>query len=248
MDLTQDCNDSAYGDHVGTGKNAWDFANGTQFPVSAARGGVITHLKMSSTSGCDNASCVDFANYIVVDHGDGTTSVYLHLAAGTLDSSVKCGQPVRQGQKLAVAGSTGWSTGPHLHFQVNVVHGSETSACECGEDGKQCAPDEAAWSSFWSSPRFPSLPISFDEWAANECADRRMILPISTNVAEPDRRLVTVGRYGTGAPLNRTPVVLGVGGRRSRPLSGKSRLPPSGTLPPSPPSPSSGPAPQHRLP
>jgi murein DD-endopeptidase MepM/ murein hydrolase activator NlpD len=216
MDLTQDCNDSAYGDHVGTGRNAWDFANGTQFPVSAAREGVITHLKMSSNSGCDSAACVDYANYIVVDHGDGTASVYLHLAAGSLDGSVRCGQPVRQGQKLAVAGSTGWSTGPHLHFQVNLVHAADTRTCECGEDGTACAADQAAWSSFWSSPRYPSVPVVFDEWAASECADRRMILPVSTNVDEPDRRLVTVGRFGAGPMVSRPPVVLGVGGRRTR--------------------------------
>jgi murein DD-endopeptidase MepM/ murein hydrolase activator NlpD len=248
MDLTQDCNDSAYGDHVGTGKNAWDFANGTQFFISAAREGVVTHLKMSSNAGCDSPACVDYANYIVVDHGDGTASVYLHVAAGSLDSAVRCGQSVRQGQKLATAGSTGWSTGPHLHFQVNQVHTGDAHACECGEDGSQCAPDESAWSSFWSSPRFPSVPIVFDEWAASACGDRRMILPVSTNVDEPDRRLVTIGRFGAGSWPNRPAVVLGVGGRRGRSFSGKSRLPLSEILPPSPPAPTSSPAHPHPLP
>jgi murein DD-endopeptidase MepM/ murein hydrolase activator NlpD len=248
MELTQDCNDSFYGDHVGTGKNAWDFANGTRFPISAAREGVVTHLKMSSTSGCDTSACVDYANYIVVDHGDGTTSVYLHLDGGSLDSSVRCGQPVRQGQKLASAGSTGWSTGPHLHFQVNTVHPGDTRLCECGEDGMACAADESAWSSFWSSSRYPSLPVAFDEWGAAECSDRRMVLPLSINVDEPDRRLVTVGRIGAGPAEKRTPVVLGVGGRKVRPLSGKSRLPLSGTPPPSPASPSSAPAPARSRP
>src|SRR5207249_181471 len=37
MELTQDCNDSFFADHVGSGKNAWDFANGLHFPVSVAR-------------------------------------------------------------------------------------------------------------------------------------------------------------------------------------------------------------------
>src|SRR5579859_3701776 len=48
MELTQDCNDSFFSDHVGSGKNAWDFANGGHFAVSAAREGIVTHLKMSS--------------------------------------------------------------------------------------------------------------------------------------------------------------------------------------------------------
>jgi murein DD-endopeptidase MepM/ murein hydrolase activator NlpD len=223
MELTQDCNDSFYGDHVGTGKNAWDFANGTQFPVSAAREGIVTHLKMSSDAGCDTSACVDYANYIVIDHGDGTASVYLHMAGGTLDPTVRCGQPVRQGQRLAIAGSTGWSTGPHLHYQVNAVHTGETRTCECGEDGTQCGSSEAAWSTFWSSSRYPSLPVTFDEWSAAECADRRMILPLSINVDEPDHRLVTVGRFNPGQPMSRPPVILGVGGRRNRALT-RSRL------------------------
>ena len=54
-------------------KNAWDFANGTHFPVSAAREGIVTHVKVSSHSGCESAACVDLANYVVVDHGDGTS-------------------------------------------------------------------------------------------------------------------------------------------------------------------------------
>jgi murein DD-endopeptidase MepM/ murein hydrolase activator NlpD len=243
MELTQDCNDSTYGDHVGTGKNAWDFANGAQFPISAARDGIVTHLKMSSDAGCETPACVDYANYIVIDHGDGTASVYLHVAGGSRDPALRCGQPVRQGQKLANAGSTGWSTGPHLHFQVNVVHTSESRTCECGEDGTQCAPGEAAWSAFWSSARFPSVPVVFDEWPASGCGDRRMILPVSTNVDEPDRRLVTVGRFGANITATRPQVVLGVGGRKARPISGKSRPPPSGILPPSPRAPSASPAP-----
>src|SRR5437879_6104154 len=71
MELTQDCNDSFYADHVGSAKNAWDFANGAHFPVIAARAGVVTHVKVSSHSGCESSACVDLANYIVVDHGDG---------------------------------------------------------------------------------------------------------------------------------------------------------------------------------
>jgi murein DD-endopeptidase MepM/ murein hydrolase activator NlpD len=240
MELTQDCNDSVYADHVGSGRNAWDFANGTNFPVSVARGGVVTHLKISSGAGCDTPACVDLANYVVIDHGDGSASVYLHLEGDSLDPMVRCGQPVRQGQRLASAGSTGWSTGPHLHFQVNSVHAGESLACECGERGQDCAAGEAAWTSFWSSPRYPSLPVEFDEWAASECSDRRIMLPLSQNLEAPlgspalplfDRRvagqrsakpliLLGGGRHWAGTSIN----------DRSRPL-----LP--GILPPSAPAP-----------
>ncbi len=192
MELTQDCNDSFYGDHVGSGKNAWDFANGTHFAVSAARDGLVTHVKVSSRSGCETAACVDLANYIVVDHGDGTASIYLHVDGGSLDAGVRCGQPVHQGQHLADAGSTGWATGPHLHFQVNAVHANDSRRCECGDKGTDCAEDAPAWSAFWSTPQYPSLPVSFDEWSASACGDRRIAMPMSQNVEEPpDLRLVT---------------------------------------------------------
>src|SRR5258708_2691965 len=218
MELTQDCNDSFYADHVGSGRNAWDFANGTHFAVSAARDGIVTHVKVSSHSGCETAACVDLANYIVVDHGDGTASIYLHIDGDSLDDDVRCGQPVHQGQHIANAGSTGWSTGPHLHFQVNAVHANDTHLCECGEKGTDCAADQAAWTAFWSTPKYPSLPVAFDEWPANACSDRRVALPVSQNIEEPaDVRLVTIDRFGARVQAKQTPkplVVLGIGGRR----------------------------------
>src|SRR5262249_35815651 len=135
------------------------------------------------------------------------------------------------GQHLANAGSTGWSTGPHLHFQVNTVHANDTRLCECGEKGADCAEDQAAWASFWSTGKYPSLPVSFDEWPAGECADRRIPLPLSSTVDDPvDTRLVTIDRFGPKAlakPAPKPLIVLGIGGRRwSRsPVNDKSRPP-----------------------
>jgi murein DD-endopeptidase MepM/ murein hydrolase activator NlpD len=215
MELTQDCNDTYYGDHVGTGGQAWDFANGTHFAVSAARAGVVTHVKMSSNAGCNSPICVDEANYVVIDHGDGTASVYLHVDMGSLDGAVRCGGFVRQGQHLATAGSTGWSTGPHLHFQVNAVHDHVDKLCECGADGMACEPDEAAWSAFWSSPAYPSLPVSFDEWPASACNDRRVFLPVSINVDEPPG--LRVAKAPKPRPAKTEPTasnLFGIGGRK----------------------------------
>ncbi len=53
-------------------------------------------------------------NRIVVDHGNGLKSTYNHLAS--IETSV--GAPVAAGQRLAAAGTTGNSTGCHLHFEV----------------------------------------------------------------------------------------------------------------------------------
>jgi murein DD-endopeptidase MepM/ murein hydrolase activator NlpD len=176
---------------------------------------------MSSHAGCDTSACVDLANYVVIDHGDGTASIYLHVDGGSLDPSVRCGSTVHQGQRLAFAGATGWATGPHLHFQVNAVHSTDSRACECGEDGLGCGDNEAAWSAFWSSPRFPSLPVSFDEWPANECRDRRMLMPASQNVDAPnDARFAAAGvpSRAVTALRARAPkkpmIVLGIGGKK----------------------------------
>ncbi len=181
MQLTQDCNDSCCSDHINDDGYAWDFANGTAFTVVAARGGTVTHLKINSTSGCGSSSCVNDANLIVIDHGDGTHATYLHLGGMTLSAGVACGGTVTQGQSLAKAGTTGWSTGVHLHFQVSKVHPG-AATCECGGAGTGCSASSVPWGTFWSTATYPTLPIQFDEWpAASSCKDRRITMPASQN-------------------------------------------------------------------
>lgn len=185
IELTQDCNDSRYNGHVGNNGWAWDFAtpDAKSFPIVVARGGTVTHVKMSSSKGCEDASCMNYANYIVIDHGDGTSSVYLHLAAGSLDPSIRCGERVAQGQRLAIASGTGFSSGPHLHYQVNRTREGRGPTCECGPDGLACPDDFEAWAKFWSTSAYPSLPIRFDEWESDVCQDRTVPLPRSKNTA-----------------------------------------------------------------
>jgi hypothetical protein len=181
MQLTQDCNDSCCNDHVGNDEYAWDWANGGSFTVRAARGGTITHLKINSTTGCGSSTCANDANFIVIDHGDGTQSTYLHLQGNSLAANVACGATVTRGQALATSGTTGWSTGIHLHFQVSKVH-PNVATCECGADGKGCAATSVPWASFWVTSTYPTVPIQFDEWpAASQCADRRITMPPSQN-------------------------------------------------------------------
>lgn len=57
-----------------------------------------------------------YGNYVVIDHGNNITSLYGHMSATTATA----GQEVQPGDVIGKEGSTGWSTGPHVHFQINV--------------------------------------------------------------------------------------------------------------------------------
>ena len=61
-----------------------------------------------------------FGNVVIVKHGNSAETVYAHLSR----IDVKSGQKVDQGQNIGAVGSTGWATGPHLHyeFRVNGIH------------------------------------------------------------------------------------------------------------------------------
>ena len=87
--------------------NSVDFnrANDDGDPVVASAGGTVTRV--------ENTGSTSYGRWVEIDHGSGWRTRYAHLSA----QAVSVGQSVRMGQRIGNVGSTGGSTGPHLHYE-----------------------------------------------------------------------------------------------------------------------------------
>lgn len=106
-----------YGDNVLSNSyfhRGVDFQAAFGSNVVAASSGTVT--KAYNPYEGQNTSPGSYGNYIVIDHGGGIVTLYGHLK----NVMVSEGQQVQAGQLIGCAGSTGNSTGPHLHFEVQV--------------------------------------------------------------------------------------------------------------------------------
>jgi murein DD-endopeptidase MepM/ murein hydrolase activator NlpD len=97
--------------HYLSGNDYWsghlgiDIAAGLGATVWASDGGVVVFAGWSNGG---------YGNMVMIDHGNGWQTVYAHLSS----VRVSCGESVSQGQSIGAAGSTGNSTGAHLHFET----------------------------------------------------------------------------------------------------------------------------------
>ncbi|MBE6148444.1 MAG: M23 family metallopeptidase [Firmicutes bacterium] len=91
-----------------------------QHVIIATKSGTVTTVSDGCASvGSYGSSCGGgYGNYVIIDHGDGTSSVYAHMYKDSI--VVTKGATVKQGQKLGMMGSSGSSTGSHLHFEIRV--------------------------------------------------------------------------------------------------------------------------------
>jgi len=83
-----------------------DIAVGYGTPIGAASAGTVIYCGWMG----------GYGNLVVIDHGGGLATAYGHQSS----IATGCGQPVSRGQIIGYVGSTGHSTGPHLHFEVRV--------------------------------------------------------------------------------------------------------------------------------
>jgi murein DD-endopeptidase MepM/ murein hydrolase activator NlpD len=103
---------------------AIDLAVDEGTPVLAARDGVVMQVEDDfEGAGLDREKYGGRANHVRVLHADGTMAVYAHLSPESV--AVRPSQRVRAGQRLGDSGNTGFSTGPHLHFAVQLNRGME---------------------------------------------------------------------------------------------------------------------------
>ena len=83
--------------------------------IVAVKSGTVVTSKALRYS---NGNYRSYGEYIVINHHDGTMTLYAHMLSGS--RAVSVGQSVSQGQPIGQVGSTGNSTGPHLHFEVRI--------------------------------------------------------------------------------------------------------------------------------
>lgn len=135
--LDWDCHTQTYDGHRGTdlGAGSWDGMDQGRDIVAAAQG-TVSYTNDGEFDACSSGDCLGgggFGNYVYVAHPDGKTTIYAHMKKGTV--VVSPGDVVQCGDKLGQMGSSGYSTGPHLHFEVRNEDNDRVDPFEgtCGE-------------------------------------------------------------------------------------------------------------------
>ncbi len=200
------------GSHQHNDTYAWDFRMPEGTPIVAARDGVVRLARGDSNRGGCDEKFAPLANYIVINHGDGYETQYLHFSAVV----VRPGERVREGQLIGFSGSTGWSCGPHLHFKVARATGRG-----------------------WNNPSVPATIVGYGDpmrdtrVAAPACKDAQQPMMASSGASRAGEPMVSLspnageGNEATrGLPpgaksvldsLGQPPAQGGVGTREARP-------------------------------
>lgn len=83
--------------------------------ITAAREGLIIEVVQHNNKSCPTKDCANLGNYVSIMHADGTIAQYFHLQQN--GAKVSVGDTIKKGDVIGLSGNTGWSNGPHLHFE-----------------------------------------------------------------------------------------------------------------------------------
>ncbi len=95
-------------------------------PILAARVGTVVEVISDNEGASTDLTDNKRANVVRIAHLDGAMTVYAHLKRNSIQ--VRVGESVHQGRKIAESGNTGFSSGPHLHFAVQVNQSGELTS------------------------------------------------------------------------------------------------------------------------
>ena len=130
--LDWDCTNHTYDTHKGNDTDLMSFGEqAIGVPVFAALDGVVISTHDGEPD--MNTSCAGLGNSAIIDHGSGRIGYYWHFKTGSV--AVSAGQTVKAGQQIGLTASSGCSTGPHLHFEIQdfgIVTEPYTGTCNPG--------------------------------------------------------------------------------------------------------------------
>lgn len=112
----------AYSHNDDENRYAIDFNMPISTLVYAARDGIVVLIKEDSNIGGKGNRYGAHANYITIMHNDGSFASYVHLQQN--GALVRIGEQILRGQQIGLSGNTGNSSGPHLHFDVQIPNTS----------------------------------------------------------------------------------------------------------------------------
>jgi hypothetical protein len=218
------------GSHLYNDVYAWDFRMPDGVPIVAARGGTVRMARGDSTAGGCDAKFAKDANYVVIDHGDGTEAQYLHFSSVT----VEAGQKVATGELIGYSGKTGWACGPHLHFKIarRMHNGWNNPSIPAEIEGYGDPDVRVVIAAPGCAPKAPAVihaeaevPAAPPPTGASSAGPSAEAIPPRARPASDPQKPSTVGPgrdYATGAPTPR-PVDAVTGSTSERAMGSSAR-------------------------